>query len=55
MSKPEDNDARVPTIVDEPMDFTVVATNPSEVVNGGDKLCQMATRKCTSQVKRKGL
>jgi transposase len=25
------------------------------VVNGGDKLCQMAARKCTSRVKRKGL
>src|ERR1700730_10681728 len=24
-------------------------------VNGGDKLCQMAARKCTSRVKRKGL
>jgi acetate kinase len=25
------------------------------LVNGGDKLCQMAARKCTSRVKRKGL
>ena len=24
-------------------------------VNGGDNLCQMAARKCTSRVKRKGL
>ena len=23
-------------------------------VNGGDKLCQMAARKCTSRVKREG-
>jgi pimeloyl-ACP methyl ester carboxylesterase len=27
---------------------------PPTHVNGGDKLCQMAARKCTSRVKRKG-
>ena len=34
---------------------TPVLEEPGQTVNGGDKMCQMAARYCTSRVERKGL
>jgi hypothetical protein len=42
--------ARIQSFVRE-----VAHSSMPPIVNGGDKLCQMAARKCTSRVKRKGL
>ncbi|MGH6836328.1 MAG: hypothetical protein ACREC9_12450 [Methylocella sp.] len=49
MSTEEVEIARVPTIVEEPMEFTVIATNPSEMERGQKSMILWAARKIQAE------